>query len=44
MAGAHSPHPFAFAFQRALNSYFEPPVEESALEILPESPSEPEPW
>nr|XP_020028649.1 tyrosyl-DNA phosphodiesterase 2 [Castor canadensis] len=29
--------------ERALNSYFEPPVEESALEILPGSPSEPEP-
>ncbi|KAK2496434.1 hypothetical protein MC885_013808 [Smutsia gigantea] len=31
-----------FVFQRALNSYFEPPVEESATKSCPETPSEPE--
>ncbi|KAM9739866.1 tyrosyl-DNA phosphodiesterase 2 isoform 2-T2 [Dama dama] len=30
--------------ERALNSYFEPTVEESASESRPESPSEPESW
>ncbi|OWK13119.1 TDP2 [Cervus elaphus hippelaphus] len=30
--------------ERALNSYFEPNVEESASESRPESPSEPESW
>ncbi|XP_065768724.1 tyrosyl-DNA phosphodiesterase 2 isoform X2 [Muntiacus reevesi] len=30
--------------ERALNSYFEPAVEESASESRPESPSEPESW
>ncbi|XP_053458045.1 tyrosyl-DNA phosphodiesterase 2 isoform X2 [Nycticebus coucang] len=30
--------------ERALNSYFEPPVEESALQSLPETAGEPENW
>ena len=37
-------HPCVFVLQRALNSYFEPAVEESASESRPESPSEPESW
>lgn len=31
-------------FQRALNSYLEPPVEEGVIKSCPEAPSEPKLW
>lgn len=39
---AHEAHSCVSVFQRALNSYFESPVEEGALKFRPES--EPKSW
>lgn len=44
VGAVHTSHPCVFVFQRALNSYFEPTVEENALKSRPETPSEPESW
>lgn len=42
-ARARSPFPVS-VFQRALNAYFEPQVEEDALKRCPETASEPGTW